>query len=58
MSAVRRPSCEVILVSVFIIQKLTTETMVFPFEYSIHGGPDNEKLILRRLIYNEALLFQ
>ena len=58
LSAVRRPSCEVMVMRMFKKQKLTTETMVFPFEYSIHGGPDNEKLILRRLIYNEALLFQ
>ena len=38
-------------------QKLTTNTMVFPFEYGIQGGAENERLVLRRLIYNEALLF-
>lgn len=32
--------------------------MVFPFEYVIQGNPDNERLVLRRLIYNEALLFK
>ena len=32
--------------------------MVFPFEYGIQGGPENERQILRRLIYNEALLFR
>ena len=32
--------------------------MVFPFEYGIQGGVENERLVLRRLIYNEALLFQ
>ena len=37
---------------------MTTQTMVFPFEYGFQGGPDNERLFLRRLIYNEALLFQ
>ena len=31
--------------------------MVFPFEYGIQGGVENERLVLRRLIYNEALLF-
>ena len=31
--------------------------MVFPFEYGLHGGAENERQILRRLIYNEALLF-
>ena len=32
--------------------------MVFPFEYGIQGGVENERLVLRRLIYNEALLFK
>ena len=32
--------------------------MVFPFEYGLDVNPDNERLLLRRLIYNEALLFQ
>ena len=32
--------------------------MVFPFEYGVQGSPENERQILRRLIYNEALLFK
>ena len=31
--------------------------MVFPFEYGLRGGVENERQILRRLIYNETLLF-
>ena len=48
VAAVRRPEYE----------KLTTNTMVFPFEYGMQGSPENERLVLRRLIYNEALLFR
>ena len=32
--------------------------MVFPFEYGVQGSPENERQILRRLIYNETLLFK
>ena len=32
--------------------------MVFPFEYGVQGSPENERQIMRRLIYNEALLFK
>ncbi|KAK8804356.1 hypothetical protein WA588_004571 [Blastocystis sp. NMH] len=38
-------------------ERICTETMVFPFEYGVQGSPENERQILRRLIYNEALLF-
>lgn len=55
---VRRPEQEVGMKDRGDIKRLTTKTMVFPFEYGIQGGPENERQILRRLIYNEALLFR
>lgn len=57
VAAVRRPECEVREWRASDAQTLTTSTMVFPFEYGIQGGVENERLVLRRLIYNEALLF-
>ena len=58
VSVVRRPEQEVGMKDRGNIKRLTTKTMVFPFEYGIQGGPENERQILRRLIYNEALLFR